>query len=286
MFVRQPWVADRFYPADANECRRQAMQFLRGQVSDADLPQDALGGIVPHAGWGYSGAVAGRVFAYLRDHAEPETIVIAGTVHVPEVTLPTTMTMGAWQTPLGNFEIDGAFAQALVQHGAAVDNPAGHRREHSLEVPLPIAALAFPRARLVPLMVPATGSGVATGEAVAAVARGLARRVLLVASTDLTHYGPDYQFTPAGLGTSALRWVKEENDAAALEQIRRLDGNELYRRARQRKNACGPAATACILTAAQQLGAQAGHVLQYTTSHDVMPRGTPTNFVGYVGAVF
>jgi AmmeMemoRadiSam system protein B len=287
MLVREPWVADRFYPASPAACREEAERYLSGPFGDvAELPEHPLGGVVPHAGWAYSGAVAGEVFAYLRAHARPQTLVITGTVHVPEVIYPATMTMGAWRTPVGDLEIDCEFAWNLVQMGAAEDNPAGQRREHSLEVPLPLAALAFPGVRLVPLMVPVTVSGVETGRAVAEVARALGRRVLLVASTDLTHYGPNYQFMPAGVGTEALRWVKEENDRAMLDAIARLDAESLVRMVQQHKNACGPAATACVLAAARELGATRAHVLTYTTSHDVMPRGEPVNFVGYVGAIF
>jgi hypothetical protein len=118
------------------------------------------------------------------------------------------------------------------------------------------------------------------------VSDAVSRRVLLVASTDLTHYGPNYRFTPKGVGSEALRWVKEENDSRMLDAIRRMDAESLVGLARECKNACGPAATACVLAAARELGATAAHVLEYTTSHDVLPRGEPTNFVGYVGAVF
>ncbi|MBI3462258.1 MAG: AmmeMemoRadiSam system protein B [Planctomycetes bacterium] len=286
MLVREPSVADRFYPADAERCRREAERFLSGAVGNGDLPLQALGGIVPHAGWAFSGAVAGRVFAYLRDHARPQTLVITGTVHVPEVVYPSTMTIGYWRTPVGGLEIDCEFASRLVETGAAEDNPNAHRREHSLEVPLPIAEQAFPGVYLVPLMVPATVSGVETGRAVAEVARSLGREVLLVASTDLTHYGPNYRFTPKGVGAESLRWVKQENDARMLDAIRRMDAESLVGMARECKNACGPAATACVLAAARELGVTQAHVIEYTTSHDVVPRGEPTNFVGYVGAVF
>jgi hypothetical protein len=286
MFVREPWVAGRFYPASPQECRDEADRFLRVPADSGTLPQQALGGIVPHAGWAFSGAVAGRVFAYLKEHSDPHTLVITGTVHVPEVVYPTTMTEGVWRTPLRDVEIDCEFATQLVEMGAAEDNAAGHLREHSLEVPLPIAVRAFPGIRLVPLMVPLTVSGVETGRAVARVARSLGRRVLLVASTDLTHYGPNYNFTPAGIGPAALRWVKEENDARILGAIRRLDAESLVEIAREHKNACGPAAAACVLAAGRELGANAAYILQYTTSHDIMPHGDPINFVGYVGAVF
>src|SRR5213593_2544760 len=110
MFVREPWVADRFYPADREQCRAEAERCLNQASDEGGLPHQALGGIVPHAGWAFSGAVAGRVFAFLRDHARPQTLVITGTVHVPEVVYPTTITMGYWRTPLGGMEIDCEFA--------------------------------------------------------------------------------------------------------------------------------------------------------------------------------
>ena len=158
-------------------------------------------------------------------------------------------------------------------------------REHSIEVPLPMTILAFPQAWLVPLMVPPTVSGVELGRAVAEVSRSLNRDTLLLASSDLTHYGPNYGFTPVGLGEAALEWTKSENDRAILDAIERLDAEAIVPMVAQRRNACGPAAIATVLAAARELGAHRGYVLEYATSHDVLPMGPPQNFVGYVGAV-
>ncbi len=285
MVVREPWVAGTFYPADPAACRREAREYLSRGRLNGNLPADPIGGIVPHAGWRFSGAICGKVLGYLASKRSPQTIVFTGTVHVPEVRYPSTMTMGTWRTPVGDMDVDCEFAQRLVATGLVQDFPQGFVREHSIEVPLPMTILAFPRAWLVPLMVPPTVSGVELGQAVAEVGRALGRDLLLLASSDLTHYGPNYGFTPVGLGEPALQWTRTENDRAILEAIERLEAERIVPMVAKRRNACGPAAIATVLAGARQLGAQRGYILEYATSHDVLPMGPPDNFVGYVGAV-
>jgi AmmeMemoRadiSam system protein B len=285
MLVREPWVAGRFYPGNPEACLREAKRLIASPPAREPLPEHPVGGVVPHAGWTYSGAICGQVVGYLAQKRKPRTIVMTGTVHVPEVRVPTTMTMGLWRTPVGQVEIDCEFAQALVARHVAEDNPRGFVREHSLEVPLPMVLLAFPDAWFVPLMVPPTTTGVELGRTIAEVGRALGRDFLLLASSDLTHYGPAYGFAPAGLGEPGLRWTKEENDRAILEAIERLDAESIVPMAKQRHNACGPAAIATVLAAARELGARRGYIVDYKTSYDVFPEGPPTNFVGYVGAV-
>ena len=285
MVVREPWVAGTFYPDDPAQCRREAERLLRGPVANGSLPEQPIGGVVPHAGWRFSGAICAKVIAFLAAKRTPQTVVLAGTVHVPEVRYPSTMAFGTWRTPVGSIEVDCEFAQRLIATGLVQDFAQGFVREHSIEVPLPMVVLAFPNAWLVPLMVPPSVSGVEVGQAVAEVARQLGRETVVLASSDLTHYGPNYGFTPAGLGEAALQWTKQENDRAILEAIEQLQAEAIVPMVRQRHNACGPAAIASILSAARQLGARRGYVLEYATSHDILPTGPPQNFVGYVGAV-
>ncbi len=285
MVVRKPWVAGRFYPADPARCLSAVKGYLSVPERNGRLPEHPFGGIVPHAGWQYSGAICGEVVAFLSRKRQPRTIVMTGTVHVPGVLRPATMTMGYWETPVGMVEIDCEFAAALVGSGQVEDAPRAFEHEHSLEVPLPMVQVAFPHAWFVPLMVPPTVSGVELGATIAATATSLGRDVVLLASSDLTHYGPAYGFAPAGLGRSGLVWTKEENDRLILEAIEKLDAESIVPLVKKRHNACGPAAIATVLSAARSLGAKRGYILDYKTSYDVMPEGEPTNFVGYVGAV-
>lgn len=285
MVVRKPWVAGRFYPADPTLCYREAVKFLSGPERNGSLPSFPIGGVVPHAGWVYSGAICGDVVGFISSRRSPKTVVITGTVHVPGVVVPTTMSTGVWETPIGSTPVDEEFAAALVASGTVDDNPAAFTYEHSIEVPLPMVQIAFPERSIVPLMVPPTVSGVELGNLIAEITRSLDRDVVLLASSDLTHYGPAYGFMPAGVGVQGLRWTKEENDRLILEAIERLDAESIVPLAKRRHNACGPAAIATVVAAARALGARRGYILDYKTSYDVRPEGAPVNFVGYVGAV-
>ena len=286
MLVRHPYVADRFYPADPTTCRADIERYTTVEINDTNLPPQPLGGIVPHAGWTFSGPTIGAVFSYLRQKCTPDTVILAGTVHVAGVNYPTTSSVGLWETPIRPIEIDSELAEAVVSSGQVWNNPAAHECEHSLEVIAPFVAYAFPEAKLLPLMVPTTTTGVDAGTALADAVRRLRPNVVLLASTDLTHYGPSYHYTPWGVGQTALDWVKHQNDAIMINAMTRLAAEDLLAIAHDRRNACGPAAAAAVLAAARSLGSTRGHVVHYTTSHDILPRGEPTDFVGYVGMVF
>lgn len=286
MLVRHPHVADRFYPADPVACRADIERYLTQEVDETNLPAEPLGGVVPHAGWTFSGTTLGAVFGYLRKKCTPHTVVLAGTVHVPNVEYPTTSSKGVWETPVRPIELDTELAEALISSGQVWNNPAAHEHEHSLEVIAPFVAYAFPEAKLVPLMVPVTTTGVDAGTALADAVRRLRRNVLLLASTDLTHYGPAYRYTPWGVGQMALDWVKQQNDRIMIDAMARMAAEDLLFIAQERRNACGPAAAAAVIAAGRTLGATRAHVVRYTTSHDVLPRGEPSDFVGYVGMVF
>lgn len=286
MSVRFPSVAGMFYPAREKACREQVEKCLAGVPP---IEQEGLvrGGIVPHAGWSYSGPTAGRVFAALSAQDPPETIVLFGAVHRWGVRGASMYGSGSWRTPLGDLSIDVELAQEVLRSGggAILDSPDAHAGEHSIEVQLPFIAHLFPGTRILPIAVPPSPDAHKLGAQVASAARTLGRRTLAIGTSDLTHYGPRYGLAPVGAGDQALEWVKK-NDARLLDLTVQMRAAEVVEEAREHQNACGAGAIAASIAHAAELGATRGIVLDYTTSHDVMPVGRPTDMVGYAAIVF
>ncbi len=285
MPVRYPIVAGMFYPGDQASCRRQLEECLRDGRT-VDVPQPILGGVVPHAGWTYSGPTAGRVFAALKAQGAPETIVLFGAVHSWGVSGPSVYGAGSWRTPLGEVAVDEELAQAALKASSLlVDRPQAHAEEHSIEVQVPFIQYLFPEARILPVAVPPSAEAPQVGREMARAVRRLGRRAVALGSSDLTHYGPRYGMAPAGVGERALEWAKQ-NDARLLDLVIALRAEEVLAEARAHHNACGAGAIAAAIGYAAELGASKGILLHYTTSHEVLPMGRPTDFVGYGAVVF
>lgn len=283
---RKPVVADMFYPADPARCRAEVARLLQG--AQEGLPEGRFfAGLVPHAGWAYSGPVAARTLAALAQSGTPATVVILGAVHSWSVGRPSIYAHGSWATPLGALAVDEALATEIVRQGDGeiVDNAHAHSQEHSIEVQLPFIRYLFPEATIVPLMVPPTERSVGVGEAVARAMQAQQGQVYLLGSTDLTHYGPRYGFAPRGTGPAALTWAKE-NDCRLLDAVAHMRAEAIVAQGATDLSACGAGAVAATVAAARQLGASRGLVLEHTTSYDVHPAGTPSDFVGYAAVVF
>ncbi len=282
MAIRKPRVAGSFYPGTAREIRETVQGWL-DQIS-VRVSGKIYGGIVPHAGWVYSGQTALRVFKALWQGEHPDTVLFFGAVHTPGVPGPSLYASGMWRTPLGDIAIDDDLARELLAADSRfADRPSAHADEHSIEVQVPLVQVLFPQARLLPVAMPPHSDAQELGAVAAAVIQGSGKRVAVIGSTDLTHYGPRYGIAPAGTGEAGLAWA-HENDRRMLDLIVRLQTERVLPEAHARYNACGPGAVAATMAAAQALGATRGELLHYTTSYEVMPYGRPTDLVGY-GAV-
>jgi len=281
MPVRNPGVAGMFYPAQAAACRAEVLECLAG-APPLDLPRPIRAGIVPHAGWTYSGPTAARVFAAIAAQGAPQTLVLLGAVHRWGIDRAAVYGSGSWRTPLGDLVVDEELASALVADsaGLVVDDPRAHQGEHSIEVHLPFVRLLFPEARILPIAITPEAQPEEVGRLAAQAAMALGRAAVAVGSSDLTHYGPRYGLAPVGTGEAGWRWARE-NDARIMELIVGLNAREVLREAALHHNACGAGAIAAAIGYARSLGASEGQVLEYTTSHDVHPVGRPSDLVGY-----
>jgi hypothetical protein len=266
--VRHPAVAGRFYPRDPEALREEVRTYLSQTPPQA--PLRALGCIVPHAGYMYSGHVAGDVFARLEI---PQLCLVLCPNHTGVGRPLAIMSEGEWETPLGSVPIDGAFATALKQRYPLLqEDSTAHRTEHAAEVELPFLQLCQPKLRFVPI---ALGTGQfevlePLGDAIADVIAAQNDPVLIVASSDMNHYESD-----------AITRVK---DHSAIEPILALDARALYDVVTQQHiSMCGFGPAVAMLTAAKKLGATSAELVKYATSGDIS--GDFDTVVGYAGII-
>lgn len=284
--VRKPVVAGRFYEGSASALERAALDCVGGYAPPDDLGE-VVGGIVPHAGWVFSGPTAAKVFAVLSAKAQPEVYVFLGAVHRWGLGLPGVYDRGAWATPLGEVAVDAEVAEAILSAAGGLAEPSleAHADEHSIEVQLAFVQALSPDATIVPIAVPPCDEAVPLGAAIARVAAASAKRIVVVASTDLTHYGMGYGTPNHGPLPGAMGWMRE-NDMRVVRMAEALEAEGICAEAAGHYNACGAGAMAAAVSAARCLGAEAGRVLEYTTSAEVLPERGADCAVGYVGMVF
>jgi AmmeMemoRadiSam system protein B len=286
--TRPPARAGVFYPASAADCEAGISDCLSRasllpDAGESAVAGPAIGGIVPHAGWVYSGPTAARTLLALG--APPiRCIVVFGAVHSAGVPRAQVSASAAWETPLGPVSVD-ADLRDLVREELDVGESA-HRAEHSIEVHVPFIRRLHPDAAILPVAMPPDDAALEVGAVVARAAGRLEGRVVYLGSTDLTHYGPRfYGFAPHGRGPEAHRWSKE-NDRAFLDRLVALDPAGALADSRRHRNACGAGAAAAAVAAAREAGATRGSLLEHVTSAEIQGDTDPSDFVGYASVVF
>ena len=255
-----------------------------------DLPLKLFGGLVPHAGWMYSGGVAATTIAALAQSEEKiESIILLGADHVGMARQAEVYDSGTWRTPLGDALIDSEITSALIETSELFSaNPAAHEREHSLEVQIPLIQAVLPNARMVPISVPPTDQAPAIGRHIGHTLAEHFPSVPVIGSTDLTHHGGHFP-TPGGHGRVGVQWSRD-NDKRMLDMIEAMDDESIIAEANLRSNACGAGPIAATIAACRVLGAAKGLILDYTNSYDVIHRMYPDDpddtTVGYASVVF
>jgi len=283
MALRRADFAGSWYPGEENECRKSIAIFEEDFEPCPAPEEDILGGIVPHAGWVFSGAIACNVIKCLGSGKACDTCIVFGR-HLHPSSPQYIMADGSWETPLGPVEIDAEVAKALMsEFSFVVETPDRHEQDNTIELQLPFIKAFMPDAKIVPLGVPPTPTTLEIGRRAAEICRGKGRNTLVLGSTDLTHYGYNYGFLPKGTGVQALEWVKTVNDRRVVDLMVQMDDEQVIREALDNANACCSGAAAAAIAAARELGARKGKVVKYATSYDVHP---DSSFVGYAGIVF
>jgi MEMO1 family protein len=268
--LRLPAVAGRFYPSDPKELRSAVLKYSEPDEQEQTFPVKAC--LVPHAGYMYSGHVAGAVFRCL---ALPKKIIVLGVRHYPQGEPAAILSSGAWRTPLGDAPVDEALAAEVRRECPLLrEDGVAHSREHSLEVQLPFLQVLVPGFSFVPVALGTVQfeSLVNVGEAIGRVLRRNADQgLLLLTTSDLNHYEDDQ--------TTRIK------DRQAIDRLLELDGRGLYDTCRNQEiSMCGLGPAVAMLTAARALGATHAELVKYATSADVS--GDRSQVVGYAGMIF
>jgi AmmeMemoRadiSam system protein B len=289
MQVRRPVVADQFYPGRRDACVEEIEACLKARTLTESLPDTIVGAIVPHAGWTFSGSVAALAFSAIKQrHEQIHTFVIFGAHYLGN--MPSVYSTGRWTTPIGEVDVDEELAKAVLDSGYAVSNIEAHLSEHSIEVQIPFIKHLFSGSKILPILVPPNELAITLGTALGdIIVSSEERMIVCIASTDLTHYGPGYGFTPRGTDADALEWASKVNDKKFIDLALKLDAQGLLASAAENYNACGPGAAAATVSVARKLGKKKGLLLAYTNSNEVMLQKMGTmsrDSVGYAAIVF
>jgi len=261
MNIRHPIRAGSFYESSAASCLHHATRLLEGADVEEQLPGVLYGGLVPHAGWMYSGRLAAKTLKALHTARPLKTVVLLGADHTGTVQRGELYDSGVWRTPLGEVAVDDQLASALLAGGDCLRaNVQAHAYEHSLEVQVPLLQALAPEVRIVPIAVPPSELALEIGEVVGSVlAEGFAD-VPVIGSTDLTHHGGHFP-APGGHGKTGVVWT-EQNDRRMIDLVVAMDSAAIVPEARARSNACGAGAVAAAVVACSKLGATRGICLE------------------------
>ena len=269
--VRIPAVAGRFYPARADELLRDVRQYTL-PLQDARIA--AIGCIAPHAGYIYSGSIAGAVYSRVEI---PERCVILCPNHTGKGQPLAVMASTTWQTPLGNVAADAEMGAHLLRRFPTLrEDSAAHRAEHAIEVQLPFLQAQQPELTMLPIAIGTSnfdvlrGLGEALADVIAELEEKRKQRVLIIASSDMNHYE-----------SAAITRVKDHH---AIQPILAMDARSLWEAVMGEDiSMCGFGPTVVMLTAAKLLGATSASMVKYATSGDVS--GDYDSVVGYAGII-
>jgi MEMO1 family protein len=263
---RPPAVAGQFYPGGSGQLRSILSELIPAEAQKIA----ALGVMAPHAGYIYSGAIAGRTLAGVRI---PEKVIVLGPNHHGAGHPAAVYASGSWVTPLGESAVDAGLAERILAACPAMAaDTAAHRFEHSLEVQLPFLQVLAPETRIVPICLRYNSL-----EKLLEMGEGLARAiseekddVLLLASTDMSHYESGD--------------IARSKDEQALRHILDLDPPGLYDEVQREKiSMCGVVPVVVMLETAKRLGASSATLIEYGNSGDIT--GNQSEVVGYAGVV-
>jgi len=272
MILRKRSLPAGWYPLSESDVVRQIHEW---ESTVQTLPaHSAVSIVVPHAGWRFSGNLAFAAMSSLSRMAE--TVVIIGG-HLPESAPCLSLRADEFEVPGGTLRAD---IELRDQIAGEIPLVADSEPDNTVEVQLPLVRYLFPQARIVGLRAPASLLSLDLGKAIFRAAEATGRGVVVVGSTDLTHYGVQYGFSPAGSGERARLWVREKNDAGMIDLLLRMAGESSIAYAARERAACSIGAAAAALSYASLHGISEGVLCGYGSSYS---GHRSESFVGYAG---
>lgn len=264
--IREPVVAGQFYPGSPASLEAQLSKLIDKKA----VKQEVIGAVSPHAGYVYSGAVAGATLSRIQFK---DTFIIMGPNHTGYGKLFSIMTEGTWRTPLGDVKIDSKLGkQILAESQNLEEDRVAHLYEHSIEVQVPFLQYLKKDIKIVPIVLSHASRAVykEIGKAIAKAIKDTKAEAVIIASSDMTHYEPHE--------------TAKRKDNQAIAAILDLDEDELLNRVEKLNiSMCGYAPTAALISAAKELGAKRAELVKYQTSGDVT--GDYSGVVGYAGII-
>lgn len=264
------------------ESRKETLELLEKWEKELDYIPDnnerkAASAVVPHAGWLFSGKLAFSTMFYLKPNCET-VIVVGGHMHGGDGVVAAEEAF--FETPLGQAPADHDFVTELAKkvHLRSDTVP-----DNTVEVNIPLVRYLFPNAEVVWLRTGAGKEAKELGAGCAEVVEETGKNAVLIGSTDLTHYGPNFSFTPAGLGKAAYKWVREENDKKIVDTMISMDSDKVLRLGNEDKSACSAGAAAAAIEFARHYRVERGSLVAYSSSYELHPNDS---FVGYAGIYY
>lgn len=262
--LRKPAVAGQFYPGTATLLKKQLAKFI-----DRKVPrEDVIGIVAPHAGYIYSGQVAGQTFSKVN---LTDTVIILGPNHSGSGQAFSVVTEGAWKTPLGEVKINSSLAKTILNKSKSLsEDLTAHIGEHSLEVQLPFLQYIKSNVDIVPILFSPGETEIykEIGQAIASTLKEIKKKVIIIASSDMTHH----ESQEAALS----------KDEQAIEAITELDEEKLITRINKLNiSMCGYAPVIALICASKELGAKKGTLIKYQTSGEIT--ADYSSVVGYAG---
>jgi AmmeMemoRadiSam system protein B len=280
---RKAVFAGSWYPDNAAACESEIKTFL-AQAPTCDCGEKSwMGGIVPHAGWYYSGAIACNVIRRLKEEVPPDLVVLFG-MHLHSGSSNHMMAAGAWETPFGDLAVAQDLAHHLKQRFVfKEETPRRFSQDNTIELQLPFVKYLIDPRQILAIGVPPHTASLEIGRSIATWCRANAKRLKVIGSTDLTHYGGNYGYTPQGTGQDAVAWVRNDNDRRVIDAMTAMAPEKVIDEGLTYHNACCAGAAATAVAAVREMGATRSKEVAYATSYDKSPGDS---FVGYVGVLF
>jgi AmmeMemoRadiSam system protein B len=258
--IRNPVVAGQFYPVDSGELKKQIESF----VVEKEKKEDVLGIVSQH------GPVAGAVYSKIN---VPDKVIVLGPNHTGRGELCSIVTEGSWATPLGEVKIASELGKDILNNSQYLqEDSSAHAFEHSIEVQLPFLQYFNPSISFVPICLACTDYSYCEdiGSAISKAVGNAGEKVLIIASSDMTHYEPAD--------------IAKSKDMQAIDAILKLDEKLLLEKVRDFNiSMCGYIPATIMLIACKKLGAEKGELVKYQTSGDIL--GDYSEVVGYAGVV-
>jgi AmmeMemoRadiSam system protein B len=274
MNVRKRYLPTGWYPQDDTAVVANIKEM---EPESSGRRYDALAAVVPHAGWEFSGKAAVSVFNSINN--SPDTVVVIGGHLRPAAGIYAAFE-DAYETPLGLLEADLDLLAQLKQKISIREDAIP---DNTVEIQLPFIKHYFPRAKALWLRVAPSDEAFLLGKTLWELSRSLASNLLVIGSTDLTHYGINYGFMPKGLGVKAVDWVKQVNDKKFIDNLLKLTLEAALAAAVRDRAACSAGGAVAAAHFALSSGITKGRLLQYYTSWDIYPSDS---FVGYAGIIY